>query len=372
MNFVRFVKTPRIGPARTKKSNVKTNTKKSAAQQLSMILTITTDFSPFAGSIELLCQLVSPNKSIVAEHKVHWTDVLRELKVEFPVPSTFREGQVVITPVATNDEGTFLSRFIGGRVAHVVGVETEMCSIDSFARQDTVYRQFTLPNGPLRIAEQTGETIIRHVWDAGIILSGAISCNPITALPHELQSFIETTFYTSQSMNILELGTGVGILGICIGATLPQSKVVMSDLVDAQALVDENIRLNISRHTRLERNAVFRELDWERRPFPSWTVTERFDLIVMADVTYNTATFAALADTLEHIVRNGSQGAKVVCCGKRRHDEEEGFWRIVKERGFVVNRRVIFAIDLDGRLRHCVDGKKDEGEQLVDFISMNL
>ena len=224
----------------------------------------------------------------------------------------------------------------------------------------------------MRIAEQAGETIIRHVWDAGIILSAATSCNPLSSLPSELQSFVEATFQTSRRLNILELGTGVGILGISIGTTFPDAKVVMSDLVDAQALVEQNIRLNVPHHSRLKSNALFRVLDWELRPFPSWTVAEQFDLIVMADVTYNTATFAALADTLEYLLRNGSQGAKVICCGKRRHDEEEGFWRIVSERGFILDRRVILAIDLDGQLRHCEDGGKKDGEQLVDFISMSL
>jgi hypothetical protein len=92
----------------------------------------------------------------------------------------------------------------------------------------------------------------------------------------------------------------------------------------------------------------------------------------MADVTYNTATFNALADTLEHLLRHGCKGGKVVCCGKRRHDEEEGFWRIVTQRGFILEKRVIFGIDLEGTIRFCGDGVKKDGEQLVDFIVMSF
>lgn len=373
MNFIRFVKTPRIGPLPTKKSTTKGNAKKPSNQQLSMILTITTDFSPFAGSVELLCQLISPTNCTQAEKRVQWTEAHRELKVEFLVPSTFREGHVVVTPLPSNDSQTsdFLSQFLGGRIRHLVGVESGQFSINYGTSHDTVYRQFTTPDGPLRIAEQAGETIIRHVWDAGIILSAALSHSTPSALPDELYNFIHPLLQ-QRTMKVLELGTGVGILGICIAATHPNAKVVMTDLLDAQPLVDENIHLNIAHHPHIKQSATFRELDWEYRPFPDWTKTETFDLVVMADVTYNTATFDVLADTLEHLLRHGARGAKVVCCGKRRHDAEEQFWGTVGKKGFTLDKRAVFAMDLEGDIRYCGDGVKIEGEQLVDFIVMTI
>ena len=238
-------------------------------------------------------------------------------------------------------------------------------------RPDTVYRNLKLPQGPLQIAEQAGETIIRHVWDAGIILSAAFTCDPISMLPDNLQHFI-SPLLSKRAMKVLELGTGVGILGISMSAAFQNMSVVMTDLLDAKPLVEENIRLNTSYYSHLARNASFRALDWEERPFPEWTMMEPFDLIVMADVTYNTATFVALSETLEHLLRSGSKGGKVVCCGKRRHDEEEGFWKLISERGFVIHNRVIYATDLEGTLRFCGDSRKEEGEQLIDFISVSL
>ena len=371
MNFVRFVKTPRIGNTPTKKPNAKSNAKKSATPHLSMILTITTDFSPFAGLAELLCQFVSPANSIVAEQRVHWDGTLRDIKVDMPIPSGSKEGRVVINPIDHSRSETFLSQFLGRRTNHVVGVETATFSLNASNRHETVYRQFSLPHGPLQIAEQAGETIIRHVWDAGIILSAALTCNSLSILPDELQQSLRPMFF-DREMKILELGTGIGILGVSIATAFPSATVVMTDLLDAQSLVDENTRLNSKNHSQLMRNASFRALDWEERPFPQWTMMEKFDLIVMADVTYNTATFIALTDTLEHLLRTGSKGAKVLCCGKRRHDEEEGFWRLVQEKGFVIHQRVIFAIDLEGIMRYCGDGVKNEGEQLIDFIAMSL
>jgi hypothetical protein len=372
MNFVRFVKTPRVDSTPSKKLNAKSNAKKSSTSQLSMILTITTDFSPFAGSAKLLCQVISPDNFVLAEQQIHWDGGLRDVKVDIPIPSRSKEGRVVITPIDDSVSKTFLSQFLGRPTDHIVGVETANFSLnDTSNRHETVYRKFNLPHGPLRIAEQAGETIIRHVWDAGIILSAAVTCNPISNLPDELQQLLRPIL-SDQEIKVLELGTGVGILGVGISTAFPKATVVMTDLLDAQSLVDENLHLNSRSHPQIMCNASFRVLDWEERPFPDWTVMERFDLILMADVTYNTATFSALADTLEHILRNGSKGGKVLCCGKRRHDDEEEFWRLVWEKGFVVHERVIFAMDFEGIMRYCRDGIKKEGEQLVDFISMSL
>jgi hypothetical protein len=136
--------------------------------------------------------------------------------------------------------------------------------------------------------------------------------------------------------------------------------------------VEENIRLNASQRPGLAQNASFRVLDWEKHPYPEWTRTETFDLIVMADVTYNTATFEALANTLEHLLTTGSSAARVICCGKRRHDEEEQFWNIVRKRGFVIDQREVFSMDLEGAFAAFLDGEKGQGQHIVDFIGMRL
>jgi len=147
----------------------------------------------------------------------------------------------------------------------------------------------------------------------------------------------------------------------------------MTDLMDAESFVNRNINQNLLEYKHLKDNASFRLLDWEERPFPSWTETEKFELVVMADVTYNTSTFSALTDTLEHLLQTGSKGAKVLCCGKRRHDEEEVFWTGIVQRGFVIEKRIVCAIDLEGNFR-CIeiDSSKEAGEQLVDFVLFSL
>ena len=339
-----------------------------------MILTITTDFSTFAGYAELVVQLVSPTKANLSEHRILWTDTSRELKVEIPIAADSTEAKVVvfaIGPVIPKTSISFLSRYICRPLEHIIGVESPLFALKTTARIDTVYREFAIDDAPFRIAEQSGETIIRHVWDAGIILSAAATCNPVSILPDELRTFMQMTGIY-RATRILEIGTGVGVLGISLAARFPEANVVLTDLEDAEPLVLENIAINAPNFPHLRQNISFRTLDWEAQEFPDWTLNEKFDLIVLADVTYNSSTFVALADTLEHLQKHGAMGAKVVCCGKRRHDEEEEFWRIVHRRGFVVHRRTIFTMDLNGTFRHCQDGMKRDGEQVIDFIIMNM
>jgi Lysine methyltransferase len=374
MNFVRFVKTPRIDSVSPKKPSAKKNASKPpSSPTLLMILTVTTDFSTFAGSTELGVTLVSPANAILSEKEISWSDTSRELKVELELKPGWKEGKVVVYPLGRGQSIPFLSRYLGRPIEHIVGVESPTFQLSPTSRVDTVYRRFSIDGVPFRIAEQSGETIIRHVWDAGIILSAAATCNP-TSLPPELQIFMEMSGI-ARVKAILEVGTGVGVLGLSLAARYPKARVVVTDLEDAEPLVLENIAINAPDFPQLTKNVSFRPLDWEARPFPDWTTTDIFDLIVMADVTYNTATFVALANTLEHLQKHGAKGAKgakVICCGKRRHDEEEEFWKIVKGRGFELQERKAFAMDLEGRFRYCGDGIQEDGEQVIDFIVMTL
>jgi SAM-dependent methyltransferase len=376
MNFIRFVKTPRIDNPSPAKANAKKNASKKPPSHptLSMILTITIDFSTFAGSTELAVQLVSRTNAVLSEHRIQWTDTSRELKTNLPLPPDLKDTKVVVSPllppthIASN---SFLSKYLGRPIEHIIGVESPRFPHKFADPTDTVFREFAINVVPFRIAEQSGETIIRHVWDAGIILSAAVTCAPISILPDELQKFIEASGI-SRATRILEVGTGVGILGISLAARFPQANVVVTDLEDAGLFVLHNIDNNIYNFPHLRQNISFRILDWEARPFPEWMVSDKFDLIVMADVTYNTSMFLALADALEHLSKHGAKGAKVVCCGKRRHDDEEEFWRIICERGFVIDQRTTFTMDLEGSFRYCDTGIKKDGEQVIDFILMSM
>ena len=279
MNFIRFVKTPRIDAASPKRSAVKKNVSKkpSSTSSLSMILTITTDFSTFAGYAELAVQLISPTKGILSEQRTLWTDTSRELKVDIPIAEDSKEAKVVVFPIGPIIPKTstpFLSKFVCRPLPHIVGVESPRFAPKTAARIDSVYREFVIDGFPFRIAEQSGETIIRHVWDAGIILSAAATCNPVSLLPDELQTFMQMTGIYGAT-KILEMGTGVGVLGISLAAQFPEAKVVVTDLEDAEPFVRENISINSPNFPHLRENISFRTLDGEIGGFRTGHSTKR-------------------------------------------------------------------------------------------------
>jgi methylase of polypeptide subunit release factors len=84
---------------------------------------------------------------------------------------------------------------------------------------------------------------------------------------------------------ILELGSGCGIVGITIAQLLPGAQVHLTDLPEAQVIVKRNIRLaKPAEGSSLE----FQTLDWDAElppnlRLPSWPM----DLVIAADCTYN-------------------------------------------------------------------------------------
>jgi len=376
MNFIRLVKTPRLDLPSQKKP-LKKKSSLANVPHISFIFTLTTDFSTFASNAEVSCQLVSTSEHAEAhEQVVQWHDTDREVKVEIPLSTQFKQGMLILRPCTSTllvgEPEEFLTRYLGTKSSHIVSLQTHSFNISHLERQDTVHRTFSLPSGELIcIAEQTGETIIRHIWDAGIILSALLVYSSLPSLPSELRTFVSDTCPLNKTFRVLELGAGVGILGISLATMFPQAEVILTDLLDAGVLITENICINTNRFPHLASRVQFRELDWEKRPFPRWTEEEHFDVIVMADVTYNTATFVPLADTLVQLLRGGSKGAKVICCGKRRHAEEMGFWRIVKERGITLDKSLAYALDLEGKFTTYKEGEAHT-RQVVDFICMSL
>src|SRR5277367_2044 len=268
MNFVRFVKTPRVIQAPTtttppKKSSY-FSSNKTSDRTLSMILTITSDFSPFPGQTSLTCTLLSSEDGkILAKKQVEWTVNSREIPVDLPIPSKAKFGKVIVRQLVNSGwtSNQALGEYLNSNGTHIVGLSSSDLALDVVGGKatDVVFRRFMLPRGPVTVAEDAGETIIRHVWDAGILLSSTLCSVPLSMVPSELEQFVSQTFTPistsvymgNQSsapapMNVLELGTGVGVLGISIAAQFPHIKVVATDLVDAQSLVEENIRMNVS------------------------------------------------------------------------------------------------------------------------------
>jgi methylase of polypeptide subunit release factors len=87
------------------------------------------------------------------------------------------------------------------------------------------------------------------------------------------------------NLQILELGSGCGVVGLSLAQTIPDAQVLLTDLPEAEEIVERNIA-----QTQLAHGATvaFRELDWDAElPGDLRASSQKLDLVLAADCTYN-------------------------------------------------------------------------------------
>jgi hypothetical protein len=100
---------------------------------------------------------------------------------------------------------------------------------------------------------------------------------------------------SSTRLNILELGTGCGIVGMTLASVLPNCNVKLSDLPEAREIVEKNITGPVLGP--LPGSSLsFLELDWDNElPAPFSHAGAKVDLVLAADCTYNSDSRYAIA-----------------------------------------------------------------------------
>lgn len=173
----------------------------------------------------------------------------------------------------------------------------------------------------LIILEESNHDIARHLWDGGLIVSKYI-------LTLFIPCIIKQNHHHN-NINILELGSGTGLLGISISKLLPNSNVLLTDLPDAKDLSNYNINLN-NMNTYDDSNNLkkieFQTYIWNDKHFPvpnkNWNpknTNEKFwkmistenidsispgefwDLIILSDCSYNSTYYEPLLQTLHQL-----------------------------------------------------------------------
>ncbi|KAI1850304.1 hypothetical protein JX265_002202 [Neoarthrinium moseri] len=217
----------------------------------------------------------------------------------------------------------------------------------------------------LQVEEEIGESIARHIWDAGLVTAALVAdgCCQRPGKKGQRVGFLridellpidkETT-----ALNVLELGCGVGVLGIAIatfiydaaksqqaGLASGEATVLLTDLPEAE----ERARANIARFQSTgfigekASNLLYENLDWEDGAEGRFgpLITERFwNYIVLSDCTYNVDSFPVLVGTLSalhtHNLTRASVAAgevvttKVVLSTKPRHDSEKALFDLLE------------------------------------------
>ncbi|WWC68720.1 uncharacterized protein I206_102654 [Kwoniella pini CBS 10737] len=221
----------------------------------------------------------------------------------------------------------------------------------------------------LKIIEQTSFDLDKKIWDSGLALSSWFwkYLEPNRNL-HTRQLAIDILNLISrkEDLNILEIGSGTGLVSIAL--TLAFKKylsnhkrlIIATDLDTAIPLMNENLEYNNLKpflNSQLDENDIksntiiqAKILDWDKE-LPNWLFNSWPELIVAADVTYNTSTFPSLLRTLISLFTSNSLiKPLLILAYKQRDPAERELWNMLSSNG-------IQMIMIDK-----IQGTQDEGE----------
>lgn len=211
--------------------------------------------------------------------------------------------------------------------------------------------------GYVEIEEEIGESIARHIWDAGVVALCAIA--GISTLPeyptsqHACMEAVQGILNNQKSPQVLELGCGVGILGVGLASIYPKLRsdpsstctILMTDLEEAEDRARSNI--DMLDHGALEPpvRMLYENLDWEegrRGRFGNQVKSKLWDLVMLSDCTYNVDMLPALVETLSalhtsnltHVHPSQPFSSKVFLATKPRHESEQALFDLMFKDGW--------------------------------------
>jgi predicted nicotinamide N-methyase len=135
---------------------------------------------------------------------------------------------------------------------------------------------------------------------------------------------------TFKRLKVLELGSGCGIVGISLAQAIPDCDVLLTDLPEAREIAERNIA---SMNPAMGSKATFLELNWDQ-PLPQAVQAKPFDLILVADCTYNPDSAPSLVQTLTALVEKAPKSV-VLLAMKVRHQSELVFFDLMRDAEFV-------------------------------------
>ncbi|KAJ3244221.1 Methyltransferase-like protein 21D [Chytriomyces hyalinus] len=181
--------------------------------------------------------------------------------------------------------------------------------------------------------EESDAGIHGRLWDSALVLCDALS---------DLLS--SRGFNESGRMpKILDLGCGTGTVGLLI-ASMIQAEVVLSDIPECLSLARKNVEANNSSISAVGSKVSVKGMWWGDLEAVRQLGT--FDLIIAADVVYETEYFEDLMATLSGSCAVGSE-----------------IWLVYKRRGLSMDEEVDFFKKMDQRFTNVTnDSASEKGE----------
>ncbi|KAG6009720.1 hypothetical protein E4U21_001468 [Claviceps maximensis] len=241
---------------------------------------------------------------------------------------------------------------------------------------DACFRRILLsgrgePPQYLIINEQIGHSIARHVWDAGLVamsaIAGTFKFPDLAPSQSSCMKRVHQILNQEGGVNVLELGCGVGILGLGVCAVYPKGTsdctILMTDCHDAERSARSNMgRLHQQRSGSNLGYAqvMYENLDWEngrRGRFGTRVQERRWDLIMLSDCTYNADSIPALVGTLSSVHNlnkdfypdGGSFTTKVFLATKPRHDDELVLFDMMAAEDWTIADKLVLSLPVLGR-----------------------
>ncbi|TID27454.1 S-adenosyl-L-methionine-dependent methyltransferase [Venturia nashicola] len=327
MRYIRFLKTPKLHSEEGSNSVIK------------LVVTITSDLGDtfFPGDLLLAASLRSneQNGDIYLRKTVKWEAGMRALPIEL----TFEQNHIdwpARVHVHARDSARsdhFERHSDGSDMSSVISAWSDILDPPQgvFEASKSAERRFTpMSNRTLSIWEETGESIARHLWDGGLALSAYL--DRMVALQAEGIPLVEQTLSaaTYKRLHVIELGSGCGIVGITLAQTIPDCNILLTDLPEAAEIAQRNIE-NV--FPAMGSSVSFQSLNWED-PLPKKVQARTYDLIMLADCTYNSDSSPALVRTLSALQKK-SPKAVILIAMKVRHPSEDVFFDLMRQAMFI-------------------------------------
>ncbi|TFK39430.1 putative methyltransferase-domain-containing protein [Crucibulum laeve] len=202
----------------------------------------------------------------------------------------------------------------------------------------------------MKITEQTSFDLDKKIWDSGIGLSSWL-VGLSTGEGHDDMRLdgLRDALLSRESRRIVELGeysAGIGMPALTLSAlrsgilSVEESlneKMYTTDVSSAMPLLEHNISSNTHIFSNSKPKADV--LDWDEEELPVYIKEmESIDAIIMADVTYNPASFPSLVRTIASLIKSSAKPPLVLLGYKERDVAERTLWDMAKEVGISFER----------------------------------
>ncbi|KAA8905533.1 UPF0665 family protein c [Sphaerosporella brunnea] len=324
MQYIRFLKKPRFKAGARRGGTVST------------LIVVTSDLgesfmprdSPIVGTVRHI------DGTVIARREYTWAAGMRCLAIDISVGAQASNGKAIVLQVSAHERPA-----------------DQLCSPVELPRS-TVLSAWSAPFNPgkneveagdfverrmdigrekyLGVWEETKDSIALHIWDAGVALVTYLSevLSP-TGEPSGSLDTLDKLLQSNRRLNVLELGSGCGIVGLTLAQLHSRCQVTLSDLPLAADISNKNI----NGHPQV----AFRELDWNE-DIPEDISSQYFDAVIVSDCMYNVDAAPALVSVIAKLFQKSPETVLVVG-HKRRHESENQFLHLLEQSGIVLTDR---------------------------------